>query len=167
MADPGWYCEAGHWHSFFCRTQMAPGERHTPCHDVIQGTCRARRSGWHQGPSLLACVVAHDHISPALSRAPAAPHDAPAVPTIHLTMALAASSQNQNPRTHPTPNEPITPRPPSCLCVLTTAPRAALIYTGRSLLLLARYYRLYPNTLVLTKSPLSFCQVLLPSSTPT
>ena len=30
---------------FFCRPKSAPGERHTPCHDVIQGTCRIRRSG--------------------------------------------------------------------------------------------------------------------------
>ncbi|KAF1850612.1 uncharacterized protein K460DRAFT_251778, partial [Cucurbitaria berberidis CBS 394.84] len=27
--------------------------RHTPCHDVIQGTCRIRRSGPLPGPSLL------------------------------------------------------------------------------------------------------------------
>ncbi|EAT79281.1 hypothetical protein SNOG_13397 [Parastagonospora nodorum SN15] len=30
---------------FSAAPKMAPGERHTPCHDVIQGTCRPRRSG--------------------------------------------------------------------------------------------------------------------------
>ncbi|EOA87814.1 uncharacterized protein SETTUDRAFT_109134, partial [Exserohilum turcica Et28A] len=30
---------------FSALPKMAPGERHTPCHDVIQGICRIRRSG--------------------------------------------------------------------------------------------------------------------------
>ncbi|KAH4921223.1 hypothetical protein HBI79_186570 [Parastagonospora nodorum] len=37
---------------FSAAPKMAPGERHTPCHDVIQGTCRPRRSGPLPGPSL-------------------------------------------------------------------------------------------------------------------
>lgn len=87
--------------------------------------------------------------------APAAPNDAPAVPTIHLTMALAASSQNQNPRTHPTPNEPITPRPPKLsVCPDYRSPRRFDIY--RSLAATA-------GTLPLTLSKDTFTLLSSPS----
>ncbi|EUC46059.1 hypothetical protein COCMIDRAFT_93792 [Bipolaris oryzae ATCC 44560] len=42
---PPWKCELGVPLAFSASPKMASGERHTPCHDVIQGTCRIRRSG--------------------------------------------------------------------------------------------------------------------------
>ncbi|EMD93779.1 hypothetical protein COCC4DRAFT_152034 [Bipolaris maydis ATCC 48331] len=42
---PPWKCELGVPLAFSVSPKMASGERHTPCHDVIQGTCRIRRSG--------------------------------------------------------------------------------------------------------------------------
>jgi len=109
---------------------MAPGERHTPCHDVIQGTCQIRRSGPFLGPSLLVCVVDNDYFSSLLLRAQPSSSERRMTPqpsVHHLTIALAAASQKHNPRAHlPVPNKPITHRPPWRQCALTTHPRARL-----------------------------------------
>ncbi|KAL7773970.1 hypothetical protein CFE70_003938 [Pyrenophora teres f. teres 0-1] len=66
---PSMVIQPGHATCFFCRSNMAPGERHTPCHDVIQGTCRIRRSGPFLGPSLPKCVVDNHYFSSLLLRA--------------------------------------------------------------------------------------------------
>jgi len=83
---------------------MAPDERHTPCHDVIQGTCRIRRSGLLPGPIAARCVVDSDYISPLLLRAQLVsqmrrmtPQHSPRPPS---HQCLSRIAQKQNPRTH-------------------------------------------------------------------
>jgi hypothetical protein len=67
---PGSYCEARRALLLRCRSQMAPDERHTPCHDVIQGYC-SNPTIWVSCRAIAACcVVDSDYISsPLLLRA--------------------------------------------------------------------------------------------------
>lgn len=88
------------WHTllFCCRPKTAPGERHTPCHDAIQGIAGIRRSGPLPGKSLRPTPTTTIALAPSLL----GPHDAsPRSPIHHLTIALAASLKKQPPRSHP------------------------------------------------------------------